>query len=89
MSVRHFIGQYIFNLLYSLDQLANAIFFGAPDETMSSRLGRYYYENPDSWHAAIGLWVGRRVSNFLNWLQPNHVFNSIEPADRRHGELLK
>jgi len=32
--------QYPFNLFLSIDQLLNAILFGHPDETLSSRLGR-------------------------------------------------
>lgn len=34
--------QYFFNILIALDQLANTLFFGDPDETISSRLGREY-----------------------------------------------
>jgi len=32
--------QFIFNLLLSIDQLANTILLGHPDETLSSRLGK-------------------------------------------------
>lgn len=34
------IKRYIFNILISIDQLANAILGGDPDETISSRLGK-------------------------------------------------
>lgn len=33
--------QYGLNILIAIDQLFNALFFGDPDETMSSRMGKY------------------------------------------------
>lgn len=34
------IRQYLYNLLYSIDQLGNSLWGGCPDETISSRIGR-------------------------------------------------
>lgn len=34
------IGKYLFNILVSIDQLANTILGGDPDETISSRVGK-------------------------------------------------
>lgn len=36
------LGQYFFNLLISVDQFANALFGGCPDECISARLWREY-----------------------------------------------
>jgi hypothetical protein len=32
--------KYLFNILISIDQFFNALFFGDPDETISSRCGK-------------------------------------------------
>ncbi len=37
-----FIGKYLQNLLLSIDMMVNAIFFGDPEETISSRVGKRY-----------------------------------------------
>ena len=34
-----FITRYICNILIAVDQLVNAVFWGDPDETISSRMG--------------------------------------------------
>jgi len=39
--ILRFIGKYIFNILIAIDQLANALIGGDPDETISSRCGKY------------------------------------------------
>ena len=59
--------QYILNLLIAFDQLINTIFFGNPDETISSRVGRKY---PNSSFA--------RFINAIFFWQKNHVIESIE-----------
>lgn len=33
--------RYFFNLLIAIDQLLNTLLFGDPDETISSRMGKY------------------------------------------------
>jgi hypothetical protein len=42
------VKRYVRNLLISLDQLANTILGGDPDETMSSRMGKHLKKR-DSW----------------------------------------
>jgi len=32
---------YLLNILIAIDQLLNALLFGDPDETLSSRMGKY------------------------------------------------
>lgn len=34
------VKRYIWNLLIAIDQLFNALLFGDPDETLSSRMGK-------------------------------------------------
>ena len=60
--------RYLFNLLIGIDQMANVVFGGMPDETISSRWGRN--EKPN--------WFVRQGKGFLNWLDPDHCEDSIE-----------
>jgi len=60
--------QYIWNILISIDQLANTILGGDPDETISSRAGKRQYEQ---------VWA-KYLCKFLNWLDTNHCKKSIE-----------
>lgn len=34
-------GRYFFNILIAIDQLFNVLLLGDPDETISSRMGKY------------------------------------------------
>jgi len=62
--------RYIFNILIAIDQLGNTLFFGDPDETISSRVGKY---------AARGRgWFPCQLCKLLNWIQKDHCKNSIE-----------
>jgi hypothetical protein len=62
------ICKYFWNVLISIDQLANAILGGDPDETISSRSGKIQHDQ--KW-AQILCW-------FLNKLDTDHCKNSIE-----------
>lgn len=70
---------YLRNVLVGIDQMLNAIFGGDPDETMSSRVCRY----KDSNKAAY------LVYRILNWIQPRHCEESLEPADHHNNDILK
>jgi hypothetical protein len=59
--------RYLLNLLIALDQFANTVFLGDPDETISSRLGKYH---PNSV-------LGKTVNTLFFW-QKNHIAESIE-----------
>lgn len=59
--------KYILNVLVSIDQLINTIFFGDPDETISSRVGKHY---PDTLLA--------KVINTIFFWEKNHVKSHIE-----------
>jgi len=72
------LGLYVLNVLVGFDQLFNAIAFGAPDETISSRLGRNY---PNS--------VITKLVNILFFWQDNHTKKYIEPELMREDAILK
>jgi len=59
---------YIWNLLIAIDQFANAVLGGDPDETISSRAGKVQHKS--RW-AKILCWG-------LNKLDTNHCKNAIE-----------
>jgi hypothetical protein len=55
--------------LIGIDQAANAILFGDPDETISSRAGKGRRRGSRGWTI---------LANFLDFLDPNHSERSIE-----------
>lgn len=63
--------RWIWNVLISIDQLANAILGGDPDETISSRIGKRVVTGRARGHEKL-------LARFLNWLDPNHVQDAIE-----------
>jgi hypothetical protein len=72
------VWKYIINVLIATDQWFNTVFFGAPDETISSRLGR---NHPNSAVADI-------VNTIFFW-EPKHCQNHVEPIDREEDQILK
>ena len=70
---------YLRNILVGLDQMFNAIFGGDPDETMSSRVYRYKDKN----------WCARVVYKCLNWIDPQHCEQSLEPEQNHKNDVLK
>ena len=60
--------RYFWNILVSIDQLANTILGGDPDETISSRSGKL--QDTRCWAKCL-CW-------FLNKLDTNHCKKSIE-----------
>jgi hypothetical protein len=61
--------RYMLNLLIAVNQMVNAIFWGDPDETISSRVGK------------SGGWIPRRIAAFLNWIDPGHT-TKVRESDR-------
>lgn len=59
--------RYLFNLLIAVDQLVNTVFGGDPDETISSRLGKYHPKSV----------LGKTVNTLFFW-QKDHIQESIE-----------
>lgn len=62
--------QYLFNILISIDQLANALLGGYPDETISSRVGKLA--------AQKNCLLCRWFCVLLDKLDKNHCASSIE-----------
>jgi hypothetical protein len=61
---------YIWNVLVSLDQLVNTLLLGDPDETISSRMGKY---------AARGRgWIPCQLCKLLDFFDKNHCSKNIE-----------
>ena len=69
-----FIKRYFWNVVIGFDQLANAIAFGDPDETISSRIGKHHKKS----------WLYR----ILNRIEKNHCELSRED-DEGKDALLK
>lgn len=62
---------YLKNILIGVDQLLNTILFGHPDETISSRIGKYIRRNSPGW-------IPNKLNKFLNIFQKDHCVKSIE-----------
>ena len=72
---------YVFNILISLDQLANTLLYGSPDETISSRLGRNYKKS----------WMKNIVDWMFSWQhrKNGHCEDAVEPVDRENEAIIK
>jgi len=88
------LGKWALNVLIGIDQLANALTGGDPDETISSRLGKI-----KSKHGGEIPWY-RPLSRIVDWgldkIDPGHSIDAIEPdegkdavVDRTISELRK
>lgn len=64
-------GQYVFNILYSVDQFFNTVAGGDPDETISSRLGKMARDGK------LRLLPGLIV-RFLDRIDADHCKDAIE-----------
>lgn len=80
-----FLVQLFFNLGLGVDQLANVLLLGDPDESLSGRLGRAELSGKPKW------WV-RPLARANDWLwytlrgEENHCANAVEheecPGDK-------
>ena len=72
--------RYVFNVLVALDQFVNTLFYGDPDETISSRLGKNYK----------GTWMKKFVDWLFGWQKypQGHTEASIE-WDEGKNSILK
>lgn len=76
MSLFGFLGRYILNILIAIDQLGNALAFGDPDETISSRCAKAAYGS--------GWW---RLGRLIEAVDPGHLARTIE-RDEGKDRLL-
>jgi hypothetical protein len=70
------IKKYFWNIGISIDQFANAITGGDPDETISSRLGKC--KENGSWICTKICKVLTKIWNFFGANQDGHCIESIE-----------
>ena len=70
------IKSYFWNILISIDQLVNTLFGGDPDETISSRLGKWAREGENKQG------IRKHIFNFVNFIveffEKDHFKKSIE-----------
>lgn len=84
------IGRYLHGVLIGLDQLANTLTFGNPDETISSKLGRLKLRHGGRipWHHPLA----RIIDDGLEVIDPGHSIDAIErrypPRQRHNGPLM-
>ncbi len=66
--------KYFWNLLIAIDQLLNTILLGDPDETISSRLGKFLDLPKDKWRYKVANFICKILRKF----DENHCRKSIE-----------
>jgi hypothetical protein len=71
------IKKYFWNILISIDQLANTILLGDPDETISSRLGKMM-------RSKTAGPLEEKVCKVLHALDPDHCEESIEEDEGKN-----
>jgi hypothetical protein len=77
MKTVKFIHKWLWNILIAVDQTFNAILFGDPDETISSRAAKHLGHR-DGWH-----WL----ATFLDTIDPGHSKDAIEHDEGKDGLL--
>lgn len=70
--------RYLWNILIGIDQLANTLAGGDPDETISSRIGKRRDGNERFW--------ARIVDRLFFW-QSDHTRKSIEPDEGKDAAI--
>ena len=70
-------GAWILNVLIGLDQLANTVLAGEPDETLSSRAHRMREKGQPVWG-----WTARAINTLFFW-QADHCRGAFESEQRR------
>jgi hypothetical protein len=77
------IRQYVRNTLVAFDQLVNALLLGDPDETISSRLGKWARNHEHKRGLRKPIWI---VVNFVcERFETNHFEKSIEVDEGNDG----
>lgn len=73
-----YIGIWFFRLLLALDQLANVLLLGFPDESISGRLGRAHMSGRPKWYAQYGKVL---VDWIFSPFEKDHCVASVEFED--------
>lgn len=80
-------SEWAHNILLAIDQYGNAVLGGDPDETISSRLGKWLTAG------RVGVWddirygVASVLCALLDLFDPDHCINSIDPNVGDRGLL--
>ena len=85
MTFRQKLWRYWINNWVALDQLANALLAGDPDETISSRTGKWLSLPHDTWKWKVAYVLCRA----LHLLDKNHCLDSIEEDEGKHDLIRK
>ncbi len=80
------LGRYLLNILISVDQLVNTVFGGYPDETISSRLGKWLGPHKDG-ACTMCRWTAKVICWLLDRIDKDHCADSIEPDDERRTDV--
>jgi len=81
------ICRYFWNNLIAVDQLVNTIFGGDPDETISSRMGKWgihYKDDHNNWRHKFA----KGLCWLLNLIDKDHCNKSIE-SDEGNKEVIE
>jgi len=68
--------KYFWNILISIDQFVNTVFGGSPDETISSRLGKWAKNGKNK--QGIRKYIYKVVNFIVEIFEKNHFKKSIE-----------
>ena len=85
MTFKQKLWRYWINWWIGIDQWINTWFAGDPDETMSSRMGKWLSLPHDTWKWKIAYVLCR----MLHWLDKNHCIDSIEEDEGKYDLLRK
>jgi hypothetical protein len=79
------IKKYFWNILISFDQFVNTIFGGDPDETISSRMGKWARNDENSRGLKKPIY---EIANFIvNLFEKDHFKKSIEEDEGSNGTI--
>ena len=78
-------ARYFWNVLIAIDQLFNALLLGDPDETMSSRFGKWKSLPQTDWRWKVGYYMCRA----LHWIDKEHCLKSKEDDEGEYDLLNK
>lgn len=78
--------KYIWNILIAIDQFVNTLFGGDPDETISSRMGKWSRNETNNKGLQKPIYF---IANFIvEFFEKDHFAKSIE-EDEGKDEILK
>jgi hypothetical protein len=80
------LNQYFWNILIAIDQFINTICGGDPDETISSRLGKWHQEGISK--KSFRLIIYKVINVIVELFQRDHFKKSIE-EDEGSNKIIK